>query len=487
MVMRGHRAFTNWQGLKMDMTNQQQVAVAALHSRLRPEQQAAASVTGGREFRDRFIVLAGLANEVGLQDRLAVTITERLGALVASVPADTLAGVSRSLGRGGALGVADDALVVTARLSAAGVGDAREVAAIGKAADTLRGQARWTSAMAASMGVIAAPPVLGGVLTAAAEKARDVGQVQFFSELGRVRGQAGASMERAMEAMLVAKGERVVVAAPAVAVGTPPVVGGAVVMALEKGAGGRAAAAVQGVLSAAGVAVSTAGEASLPDRNALLCVAAQAVEKRVVGFGVDGLDGKYVLDASLQDVHALYQAAGGVLAEQSVRGLMGNWAAQQPLVGPVPAVVDDKVRRGLNGPVSMEMAQTVMAALQDGSLYRSGAREAETVFAVALKDKGIDIRAPSLEAQAREFGLTVMPPDRERGLYVGRVMAQDHSASVVKSTRTEAIILRHAEVDQKLAINDSVRVQFDNGAVSVTMTGQKATQTNGQALTRAGR
>ena len=231
----------------------------------------------------------------------------------------------------------------------------------------------------------------------------------------------------------------------------------------------QAMQAIQRVFAATQVDVDFIGTAPAMERGALLCIAGQAMEAGVQGFGFDGVPGKYEVPCPMRDVVALHEAAAAAVAVETVREATDIWRAGGK-VGELSHWVPDSVQRILQGGISENAARTLIHAVDDGVIARYAAESGLHTITQVLAERGLDINAPTIEAQAEMIGLDLVEPDRERGKYAGPVVGVDHRAGLVKYSRTNGIEVPFSTLakDQgRLQLGDRVRVDFNRGSAVV--------------------
>ncbi|ART61530.1 hypothetical protein CBP36_21440 (plasmid) [Acidovorax carolinensis] len=230
----------------------------------------------------------------------------------------------------------------------------------------------------------------------------------------------------------------------------------------------QAAHMVQAILNASRVQVTHLGQQPFHERPALQMIAAQALHKDILGFGFDGLAGKYEVTAPMPDVVQLHRQAAIEVATESTRAGLLAWASGQK-VTQLSEWVPDSVQRLLSGSISRDAAEIITSGLKSGSIARHAQEYGSHGISRILADKGLDINAPTLAEQAQELGLLVKEPDRERGHYFGSVVAQDHQSSLVKVNRDEGVELPFASTPgTRPKIGDVLRLSFKAGALSVS-------------------
>ncbi|RWA45612.1 hypothetical protein AU476_00850 [Cupriavidus sp. UYMSc13B] len=230
----------------------------------------------------------------------------------------------------------------------------------------------------------------------------------------------------------------------------------------------RATEMIQAVLKVPTVRVTPLGDHPFAQRASLQMVAAQALQKSVLGFGFDGLPGKYVVPVPMAEVVELHREATVEVAAQSTRAGLLAWASGSKVTG-LSEWVPDSVQRLLHGSVSRDAAEIVVSSLNSGSIARHAQEYGLHGIANLLAAKGLDLNAPTIGEQAQEMGLQIKEPDRERGQYFGTVVAQDHRASLIKVKRDEAIELPFAKMPGgRPRIGEALRLGFKAGALSVS-------------------
>lgn len=225
---------------------------------------------------------------------------------------------------------------------------------------------------------------------------------------------------------------------------------------------------IQDVLRSPTVDVHPLGDARVSERASLQMVAAQALQKGVLGFGFDGLPGKFTVPAPMREVAALHKTATAAVAVESARSALVTWAGGAKVTG-LSEWVPDSTQRLLHGPVSKDAAEVVISSLSSGTIARHAAAIGEHGIAALLSAKGLDLESQTVQEQAAEHGLSLKSPDRNRGNYYGAVMAQDHRASLVRINPREAIELPFSQTPGwKPKLGEQVRLVFKAGAVSVS-------------------
>lgn len=225
---------------------------------------------------------------------------------------------------------------------------------------------------------------------------------------------------------------------------------------------------IQDVLQSPSVKVLPLGQARVSERASLQMVAAQALQKGVLGFAFDGLPGKFVVPAPMKEVAALHKAATAAVAVESAHAALVAWAGGAKVVG-LSEWVPDSTQRLLHGPVSKGAAEVVISSISSGSIARHAEAIGQHGIASLLAARGLDLESQTVQEQAAEHGLRLRSPDRDRGNYYGAVMAQDHRASLVRINPREAIELPFSQTPGwKPKLGEQVRVVFKAGAVSVS-------------------
>lgn len=235
----------------------------------------------------------------------------------------------------------------------------------------------------------------------------------------------------------------------------------------------RAMGMLQSVLSAPEVEVGVAGTAPLGSRASLQFIGAQAIERNISGFAIEGVQGKFALpnSVSLRDLRSLYGAAGAEMALLEARSTFAAWASGKPAAR-LSEMVTETAAKVLRGPMSVVGAEGLRAALTDGTIAEYGGAMGVKIAGQVLAGQGVRIDAPPVEDEIAKNGLRLVAPDTKRGQYVGPVVLQDHRASVIKSGRDGALVLRHKDVPDSVGkpeLGDTVVLRFkaDQMAVSV--------------------
>lgn len=221
--------------------------------------------------------------------------------------------------------------------------------------------------------------------------------------------------------------------------------------------------ALQSILSAADVEVGIAGPGALDARAALLFIGAQAIERGVSGFGIEGVQGKFQLPDSvdLEGLRALYGASAAALAENEVRGALPQWANGRSPIR-LSDFVPESAARVIRSQASVDGAFAVRDALDDGTIREFAATQGVRMAGQVLRLQGVDLMAQPVERQVEEAGLRLVKP-AGRGLYVGPVVAQDHRASVIKASRDGALVIAHKDFPANVGkpkLGELVNVKF---------------------------
>jgi len=225
---------------------------------------------------------------------------------------------------------------------------------------------------------------------------------------------------------------------------------------------------IQQILKAPVVRIVPLGDQPFQARASLQMIAAQALQKGVMGFGFDGIAGKFDVPASMSEVVELHRDAAGAFAVQSARSSLHEWASGAKLTS-LSEWVPDSVQRLLHGSVSLRAAEVVVSGITSGSVGRHAGDIGTTGIAELLAAKGLDISAPTIEQRASEMNLQLKSPDRDRGQYFGEVVARDHRASLIKVNRNEALELPHSAVGgERPSVGEQLRVNFKAGALAVS-------------------
>lgn len=228
---------------------------------------------------------------------------------------------------------------------------------------------------------------------------------------------------------------------------------------------------IQDVMRSDSVSVDLFGDASPGERASLVFVAGQAVQKGLQGFGFDGIAGKYVVPLSMAEVAGLHREAARAVAEESARSALGIWA-NGGKVNEVSEWVPDSVQRLLYGSLSVATASAVVNAIEGGMVGRHAGEMGTHGFARLLAEQGFDVKAATVDVQAKELGLTLVEPDTNRGQYVGPVVGLDHRSALIKFARDKGVGLPFKDLAQEQArpgLGDTVRMKFKAGDLTVSM------------------
>lgn len=229
-----------------------------------------------------------------------------------------------------------------------------------------------------------------------------------------------------------------------------------------------ALAIIQGVLRSPNVVVSTFGQEPMPQRGALQMVAGQALEKGILGFGFDGVPGKYMVASPMKDVVELHKEAAKSIATLSAQAALHSWSQEQK-GAPIHDFVPDSIQRLLQGSLSLDAAEVVVGALASGSIASYAEEIGDIGISNLLASQGLDVDAPTIDIQADEMGLKFKEMDTERGMYFGPVVAQDHRASLIKVNQNEVIELPHKQAPMgKPKVGEQLRLEYKAGELSVT-------------------
>jgi len=239
---------------------------------------------------------------------------------------------------------------------------------------------------------------------------------------------------------------------------------------------------IQKVMKASSVHVDILGPSSGIERASVQLIAGQGLNKGIQGFGFEGIDGKYQVPLTLEEVVDAHRIAARNIAVESLRTGVAKWAAQEK-VNDLSELVPDSMQRLLHGSTSLQAAQIFINAIKNGSV----AAHAEEIGLHSITDllakQGLDINAPTISEQASEIDLKIKDPDRNRGQYFGAVVALDHRAALVKFTRTEAIELPFSAMrtDQaKPRIGDAMHISFKNGVITASPAARQSQKTIGR-------
>lgn len=226
---------------------------------------------------------------------------------------------------------------------------------------------------------------------------------------------------------------------------------------------------IQGVLNSNHVQVEVFGEAAPQDRGALLFVAGQALEKRVQGFGFDGIEGKYEVPFSMTELTELHRGAARSVAEESARMALGVWA-NGGKVNELSDWVPDSLQRILRSSLSVESTEAIVNAIEGGAIAQHAGDIGEHEFGRILAEQGLDVKAPTIAQQAEDLGLTLITPDENRGQYVGPIVGLDHRAGLIKFAREKAVELPFSALGSEHTpkMGDVVRMRFNEGQLAVS-------------------
>lgn len=229
--------------------------------------------------------------------------------------------------------------------------------------------------------------------------------------------------------------------------------------------------AVQNILKSPRLKIELLGDASPNERASLNFIAGQALQLGLQGFSFEGIEGKYEIPLSMQNVADLYSNAAGDVAVESARLALNGWVNGK-VNNEVSNFVPDDIQRILQGSVSVETVSTVVNAIGNGKIHNHASAIGLHRFTVALKDQGYDINAPTVEEQAKLRNLEIIEPDRQRGQYIGPVVGTDHKSVIIKYARDRVVELPYSDLPANVnrpGNGDIVRMKFKDKVLSVSM------------------
>ncbi len=233
----------------------------------------------------------------------------------------------------------------------------------------------------------------------------------------------------------------------------------------------EAANLIQAVMRSSSVGVELLGPAVAGSRGSMQFVAGQALEKGLQGFAFDGIPGKYAVSLNMQELVDLHSDAAQAVAEESARTGLGQWAAGSRVTA-LSELVPDSIHRLLHGSLSVTSAQTVVDAIEGGSISRRAREVGAHTFTALLSAQGLDVNAKTIADQAQDLGLVIQEPDRSRGKYFGPVVGSDHRACLLKITREDAMELPFKELPAGQVhpkLGEFVSMAFKTGVLSVSV------------------
>jgi hypothetical protein len=236
----------------------------------------------------------------------------------------------------------------------------------------------------------------------------------------------------------------------------------------------EAAKAVQGILQASSVRVDVLGDALHTERDALLMIAGQGMKRGILGFGFDGVPGKFEVSLPMTAVAELHGAAAEAVAVESAKTGLQAWSAGERVVG-LSDWIPDSAQRLLQGSASLDSAKAILHTIESGAIAIHAKEIGVHVITKLFAEKGLDATAPTVEMQAASMEFEVQQPDRERGRYFGTVVAQDHRASLIKTTRTSAIVVPFSEMpagQERPVPGSAIRIEFQKGTMNVSQSGR---------------
>lgn len=235
-----------------------------------------------------------------------------------------------------------------------------------------------------------------------------------------------------------------------------------------------AARVIQRILRSSRVSVELLGPASAGARGSLLLIAGQGLEQGIQGFGFDGLEGKYQVPLTMNELLELHCDAAQAVAEESARAGLAEWASGAK-VAPLSEFVPDSVQKHLHGKLSLASAEAVVQAIEGGAVAQRAREVGAHTFTALLTAQGLDVNAKTIAQLAEDMGLALQEPDRARGKYFGPVVGEDHKASLVKVTRSDAMALPFAALSpgqERPKVGEAVSMAFKAGVLSVNVATQ---------------
>lgn len=233
----------------------------------------------------------------------------------------------------------------------------------------------------------------------------------------------------------------------------------------------NASLAIQRLMKAGDIEVSLFGTAPLPQRGSLQFIAGQALKQHVQGFGFEGLDGKYTVDATLPDMVKLHEEAARNYAQQTARMALTKWARGEK-ISAMTEWIPESVQRLLMNSLSVDSAVGIVQSIKSEVVGQHASEYGAHGFATIMADQGFDVNAKTISMQAEELGLEIVEPDRQRGQYIGQSVGQDHRSALLKFNRNQALELPFAAIAEgqlKPAIGDRVRMGFKNEILTVSV------------------
>lgn len=232
-----------------------------------------------------------------------------------------------------------------------------------------------------------------------------------------------------------------------------------------------AARVIQRIMGASSVTVELLGPATAGSRGSLLLIAGQGLEKGIQGFSFDGIEGKYKVKLSMNELLELHCDAAQAVALESARAGLAEWASGTKLA-PLSEFLPDSVQKHLHGKVSLASAEAIVGAIENGAVAQRARDVGEQTFKALLTAQGLDVHAKTIEQQAEDVGLVLQDPDYVRGQYFGPVVGEDHKASLVKVTRSDALALPFAALSpgqERPKLGEAVSMAYEAGALTVNV------------------
>ncbi|MES2879197.1 MAG: hypothetical protein V4713_12305 [Pseudomonadota bacterium] len=235
-----------------------------------------------------------------------------------------------------------------------------------------------------------------------------------------------------------------------------------------------AAKAVQSVFQSSSLRVDMLGDAPHTERDALLMIAGQGMKRGILGFGFDGIPGKFEVSLPMSEVVQLHAAASQAVAVESAKAGLQAWSAGDRALR-LSEWIPDSTQRLLQGVLSLDSAKAIVHTIESGTISKHAKEIGTHIITKLLVDKGLDVNAPTVEMQAAAMEFKVEQPDRQCGRYFGTVVAQDHRASLIKTTRTSAIVVPFSEMpagQERPAPRSAIRIEFQQGNMNITQSGR---------------
>lgn len=232
----------------------------------------------------------------------------------------------------------------------------------------------------------------------------------------------------------------------------------------------EAAKAIQYLMGAPSINVELLGKIPASERGSLLFIANQALQKNVIGFGFEAVQGKFVVPLVMDEMIDLHRVSAAKVAQVAACEALGMWADGNA-VGVVHEWIPDNIARIFHGATSLDSAQAAINIIEGNSITAHAGGIGAQKFSGLLHDLGYDINARTIAEQAEDLGLIIFDADKNRGQYLGSVVAVDFKACLIKCTHVKAFELPFDEIkDQPRPVYlDSVRIKYSDNNLALSI------------------